>query len=58
MIIKGGIFIVKKDINHKDSSDEECKIMVIENKTTLHTEIGISEITKGIDDQNQRLNLP
>jgi len=52
---EGDIFIVKKGINHKVTSDEECKIMLIENKTTLHTGNVRSEITKSIDDQKQSL---
>jgi quercetin dioxygenase-like cupin family protein len=48
---KGDIFIVKKGINHRVSSQEECKIMLIENKTTAHTGEVQSEITKGIDQQ-------
>lgn len=48
---KGDIFIVKKGINHRVSSEEECEIMLIENKTTAHTGDVKSEITKSIDDQ-------
>jgi mannose-6-phosphate isomerase-like protein (cupin superfamily) len=53
MMSNGDIFIVKKGINHRVSSDEECKIMLIENKTTAHTGNVKSEITKSIDDQKQ-----
>ena len=48
---KGDIFIVKKGINHRVSSAEECKIMLIENKTTAHTGDVQSEITKSIKQQ-------
>ena len=48
---EGDIFIVKKGINHRVSSNEECKIMLIENKTTAHTGDVKTEITKTIDDQ-------
>ena len=48
---QGDLFIVKKGINHRVSSDEECKIMLIENKTTAHTGDTPSEITKTIEDQ-------
>ena len=48
---KGDIFIVKKGINHRVSSEEECKVMLIENKTTAHTGDVKSEITKSIADQ-------
>lgn len=49
----GDIFIVKKGINHRVSSIEECKIILIENKTTAHTGDVKSEITKSIVDQLQ-----
>ena len=48
---QGDLFIVKKGINHRVSSDEECKIMLIENKTTQHTGEVQSKITKSIEDQ-------
>ena len=48
---EGDIFIVKKGINHRVSSKEECKVMLIENKTTAHTGDVKSEITKSIEDQ-------
>lgn len=48
---KGDMYIVKKGINHRISSAEECKIMLIENKTTAHTGDVKSEITKSIDQQ-------
>lgn len=48
---EGDLFVVKKGINHRVSSTEECKIMLIENKTTAHTGEVQSEITKSIDQQ-------
>ncbi len=48
---KGDLFIVKKGINHRVSSKEECKIMLIENKSTAHTGEVISEVTRSIEDQ-------
>lgn len=50
---EGDVFIVKKGVNHRVSSDEECKIMLIENKTTAHTGDVKSEITKSIADQRR-----
>lgn len=47
----GDIYTVKKGINHKVSAEEECHIMLIENKTTLHTGEIESSITKSIEDQ-------
>ncbi|NNE15774.1 MAG: cupin domain-containing protein [Saprospiraceae bacterium] len=48
---KGDIFIVKKGINHRVSSKKECKIMLIENKTTAHTGDIVSKVTKSIEEQ-------
>jgi len=47
----GDIFIVKKGINHRISSKVECHILLIENKTTLHTGDKAHEITKSIKEQ-------
>ena len=48
---KGDLFIVKKGISHKVSSKNECHIMLIENKSTLHTGEVVNEITKPIKNQ-------
>lgn len=48
---EGDLFVVGRGINHRVSSTEECKILLIENKSTAHTGEVISEITKGIDEQ-------
>ncbi|WP_430409388.1 cupin domain-containing protein [Kordia sp.] len=48
---KGDLFIVKKNTTHRVSSLKECQIMLIENKTTLHTGDVTSEITKTITSQ-------
>lgn len=50
-MVQGDLFIVKKGINHRVSSKEECKIMLIENKTTAHTGNVKSDVTKSIEDQ-------
>jgi len=48
---QGDLFIIKRGINHRVSAKEECKIMLIENKTTAHTGEVVSEVTKSIEDQ-------
>jgi len=48
---KGDLYIVKKGINHRISATEECKIMLIENKTTAHTGDVHTHITKTIGQQ-------
>ena len=48
---EGDIFIVGRGINHRVSSTKECKIMLVENKSTAHTGETITEITKSINEQ-------
>ena len=48
---KGDLYVVRKGVNHKVSSKTECHIMLVENKTTLHTGEIISKVTKSIDNQ-------
>ncbi len=48
---KGDLYVVKKGINHRVSSPEECLIMLIETKTTEHTGKVKTAITKSIDEQ-------
>ena len=48
---EGDIFIVRRGINHRVSSTEECKIMLVEKKTTAHTGDVKTTITKNIDQQ-------
>ena len=45
------LFVVKKGVNHRVSATDECKIMLIETKTTLHTGTVQSAITKAIEQQ-------
>ena len=48
---EGDIFIVGRGINHRVSSSEECKIMLVEQNTTAHTGDVESTITKSIKQQ-------
>ena len=48
---EGDIYIVKKGVNHRVSSEEECRILLIENKTTEHTGKVETDITRTINDQ-------
>ena len=48
---KGDLYIVKRSVNHKVSSQDECHLMLIENKTSLHTGEVSTEITKPIEKQ-------
>ena len=48
---EGDMYVVRKGINHRVSSEEECKIMLIENKTTQHTGEVQSVITRSVKEQ-------
>lgn len=50
---EGDLFIVPKGTSHRVSAMEECLIVLIENKETLHTGKIKSEITKSIKQQKQ-----
>lgn len=47
----GDYYLVKKGVKHRISSENECKIMLIEHKDTAHTGEVKSKITKSIEDQ-------
>ena len=49
---EGELFIVKKGIEHRIHTEEECWLMLIENKTTKHTGDVESHITKKISEQH------
>ena len=48
---KGELFIVKRGIEHRVHSKDECWLMLIENKTTKHTGDIQSPITKTVREQ-------
>ena len=47
----GDLFIVKRGVNHRVSSTEECSILLVENKSTAHLGDTESEITKSVAEQ-------
>ena len=47
----GDLFIVRRGVNHRVSSTEECSILLVENKTTAHLGETESEITRSIEEQ-------
>ncbi len=49
---KGDLFVVKKGVNHRVSSEEECLIMLVEPKSTAHTGKVASAISKSIEEQH------
>lgn len=50
---QGDIFVIKSGIDHKVSAENECWIMLIENKSTQHTGDVESSITKTIEEQKR-----
>jgi len=48
---KGDLYIVKRGINHRVTSTEECSILLVENKSTAHLGDTDSEITKSVEEQ-------
>lgn len=49
---EGDFFIVEKGIEHRVYSEEECWLLLIENKTTKHTGDVQANITRSIDEQH------
>jgi quercetin dioxygenase-like cupin family protein len=48
---KGDLYIVKRGINHRVTSTEECSILLVENKLTAHLGDTDSAITKSVEEQ-------
>ena len=47
----GEIFVVPKGTRHNPIADEECHVMLIERKSTLHTGDTVTEKTRSLADQ-------
>ncbi len=48
---RGDLYIVKRGVNHRVSSTEECSILLVENKSTAHLGDTESEIAKSGEEQ-------
>ncbi len=48
---EGDIFVVPKGVRHNPVAVEECHILLIESKSTLHTGSTVTEKTRGLADQ-------
>lgn len=48
---EGELFVVPKGVQHNPIADEECHVMLIERKTTLHTGTTITEKTRSLAEQ-------
>ena len=51
LLKSGDLYIVKRGVNHRVSAKEECRILLIENKSTAHTGTVVSAITRQISEQ-------
>ena len=47
----GDLYIVKRGVNHRVSSTEECSILLVESKSTAHLGDTESEITRSVEEQ-------
>ncbi len=50
-LAEGEIFIVPKGVRHNPVAREECHVLLIESKCTLHTGTVLTEKTRSIADQ-------
>jgi mannose-6-phosphate isomerase-like protein (cupin superfamily) len=48
---EGEMFVVPKGVEHNPVAEDECLVMLIERKTTLHTGNVVNEHTRSIEDQ-------
>ena len=48
---EGEIFVVPKGVRHNPIAEEECHLMLIERKSTLHTGDVVTERTRSIAEQ-------
>ncbi|SFB13013.1 Mannose-6-phosphate isomerase, cupin superfamily [Collimonas sp. OK607] len=48
---EGEMYVVPKGVRHNPVAEEECHLMLIERKTTLHTGDVVSEKTRSLDEQ-------
>jgi mannose-6-phosphate isomerase-like protein (cupin superfamily) len=48
---EGEAFVVPKGVPHNPVADEECHVMLIERKTTLHTGSEVTAMTRSVQEQ-------
>ena len=51
---EGEMFIVPKGVRHNPIADEECHVLLVERKSTLHTGGTVTEKTRSIEEQLQQ----
>ena len=50
-LTEGQSFVVPKGVRHNPVAEEECHVMLIERKTTLHTGREVTDRTRTLQDQ-------
>jgi mannose-6-phosphate isomerase-like protein (cupin superfamily) len=55
---EGELYVVPKGVRHNPVADEECHVMLIERKSTLHTGDMVNERTRSLEDQLRPLGTP
>jgi mannose-6-phosphate isomerase-like protein (cupin superfamily) len=50
-LTEGQSFVVPKGVRHNPVAEEECHLMLIERKTTLHTGSEVTDKTRSLKDQ-------
>jgi mannose-6-phosphate isomerase-like protein (cupin superfamily) len=50
-LTEGQTFVVPKGVRHNPIAEEECHVMLIERKTTLHTGRAVTDKTRTLRDQ-------
>lgn len=50
-LVEGEMFVVPKGVSHNPVAQEECHVMLIERKATLHTGNIITDRTRSIEEQ-------
>ncbi|MFZ2236330.1 MAG: cupin domain-containing protein [Dokdonella sp.] len=55
-LASGELFVVPKGVRHNPVADEECLILLIERKSTLHTGDEVTDKTRLIEDQLRGLS--
>ena len=53
---EGDLYVVPKGVRHNPVADEECHVLLIEKKTTLHTGSEVTEKTRSIAEQLRPLS--
>ena len=48
---EGDVYVVPKGVRHNPVAEQECHVMLIERKTTLHTGAEVTEKTRSLEEQ-------